>query len=120
MKNFFYCLIFSLLIIFSHQAQAEITGVELLKACQGDIKKTHQAPGKVFCLGYVSGYLDSYMISSEVHSANKKLFCLPAKGLSNTEATQIVVDYLNHNSYKLTQSARSLIILAFIQKFPCK
>lgn len=109
-----------LLLFFPAIGHAAITGEQLLRACTGNIKNPQEGTGKAFCLGYLSGYLDSYMISSEVHTNDRKLFCLPAQGISSNEASLIVIEYLQKNPAKLQQSARSSIILAFIQKFPCK
>lgn len=119
-KNILTTLILFFLLGFFSLTQAAIRGDEMLRACTGNIQKVEEAGGKLFCLGYMSGFLDSYMITQEVHGNERKLFCLPPAGLTTSEAAQVIVDYLGKNPNKLEQSARSLIILAFIEKFPCK
>ena len=45
--------------------------------------------------------------------------CFPEKGIDNGQATRVVVKYLKNNPALLHEDEVLLIILAFLEAYPC-
>jgi len=73
---------------------------------------------RLLCMTYLSGFLDGAEMQSTVTNAPRS-FCLPKDGISHDQARRIMVKWLEAHPKDLHRSARSHIILAFIDAFPC-
>ncbi len=73
---------------------------------------------QTYYTGYLSGIIDSYGILSDVYP-KIKFICLSKQGISNDQASQIVIKYLQAHPERLHESARILIFDALADAFPC-
>lgn len=112
-----------ILIAFSTgSAFATITGKELYNYCTGNTKVQDQGRSKQFCMGYIAGFLDTYVLTAAMHriATQNRLFCLGIKGISYQKAMNIAVKYFQNNPDSLNQSARQLLIKAYANQYPCE
>jgi Rap1a immunity proteins len=75
--------------------------------------------GYAQCLGFIDGVLDMHAMMV-AFSKSKPQFCLPAQGLSLDQAHKIFVKWANDNPRELHQLARTSVVIALKQAFPCK
>lgn len=101
-------------------------GSELLRACGAAVKQADglkvsddEAIGSIWCIGYVSGFLDSLSVSVSTTGGRQNV-CLPQRGISNDQAVRILVKYLRENPQTLHQSGRMSLYIALARAFPCK
>lgn len=71
------------------------------------------------CIGYLNGILDMHAMMV-AFSKSKPQFCLPAQGVSIDQAHKIFVKWTSDNPKELHQLARTSIMIALKQAFPCK
>jgi hypothetical protein len=104
-------ILLAVLLMTSTVAYSE-TGNELLAYCQGDMG------GKDYCLGYVSGAMESYPIAAGVYNA-PRLLCIP-EGVTRGQTAKVVEHYLEAHPEDLHESARVLVYVAIRTTWPCK
>jgi hypothetical protein len=90
----------------------------LVAQCTVVPTKPEQALSQIQCLGYVSGILDAYGVISGVYD-NVNLYCAPATGVTVDEAVSAVVEWLRKYPSKSNMPARSAVLLALKDKYPC-
>jgi hypothetical protein len=126
-------IVIAFLVIFISQANASVSGEELLSACQAFLTVTN---GKVpiaknavlsgVCVGYIEGIADfqDYLLIANSQSAKeymlkKGLYCPPTY-FTTSRAAQVIVKYLANNPKNLNLPAAPLVLSAFANAFPCK
>jgi len=72
----------------------------------------------VFCVAYLSGFLDSLTLSAKF-SSGKKVVCLPERGISNDQAARLLTKYLRDNPEMLHESGRMSFYITLQKTFPC-
>lgn len=95
------------------------TGLEFLRECEGQDQQRRDV-GRVTCLSYLDGFLDSYALVTGQLPATWPRFCLPAGGVRMEQVLLVVTKWLRDNPSKLHQSARSSIYIALATGFPCR
>ena len=75
--------------------------------------------GQTQCISYIDGILDMHAMMVAFWKS-KPQFCLPAQGLSLDQAHKIFVKWANDNPKDMHQLARTSVVLALKQAFPCK
>src|SRR5262245_3606926 len=72
-------------------------GSKMLRACGASVKQAdggsvteEEAVLSVYCLGYISGFLDSMALTVGTTSGRQNV-CLPQQGISNNQAVRIFV-----------------------------
>lgn len=98
------------------------TGNEFLRYCKPALERNtpfKDSVNSIYCLGFVSGYLDGYRIGL-VPKGNRPLFCLPKDGVENGQAIRIVIKYLENNPETLHESVRITMAIALGKAFPCR
>ena len=98
-------------------------GNELLRQCIKaerflDTQELGDGFDQGVCLGKVSAVMNSMVILSNGNTTVKA--CFPEKGLAYDQATRIVTAYLKKNPKLLHQSEEALIMLAYMDAYPCK
>lgn len=96
-----------------------------LRACGSAIKQSdggaltaEEAPASIFCIGYVSGFLDSHSVATTQSGASKAI-CTPERGITNDQAIRVFVKYLRENPKVLHESGRMSLFVALAKAFPC-
>lgn len=97
-----------------------------LKACGASVKQSdggtltpEEATLSIFCLGYVSGFLDANSLAT-AQSAGQPGICTPQRGISNDQAIRVFVKYLRENPRVLHESGRMSLYIALAKTFPCQ
>ncbi len=94
-------------------------GDQLLWACSGDeTEGLKPALDKMHCYGYIQGFLDSAQIIFSL-APESRFFCPPTGGMSLDQQIRIVTKSLETHPEQLHESARSSVMLAFADAFPC-
>jgi len=114
------------------------TGNELITECNQNNYAEH-TEAWTYCMGYVDGVIsgfnyvkkdivkpqpnDNYpattrVVLGELYVALKSLYCKPDNS-TRAQGALVVSKYLSDNPSELNQSARSLVIDAFMQAWPC-
>lgn len=109
-----------ILLFTANMAPATIKAQELLRYCtEKNESKQNVKPN--FCIGYIAGFLDTYVLTSALHGVTEKNrhFCLGSKGIPYGEAIRVAVDYMNAHPNLQNQSARRVLLMAFANRFPC-
>ena len=112
------CLAF-LLFFITYQAYAIGTAEQLVSQCTTVPTKPQQAFAQLKCLGYVGGVLDTYSVISQLYK-NVNLYCAPTQGIKIDTAISAVVDWLRKYPSKTNTPARSAVLLALREKYPCQ
>lgn len=104
-------------------------GSTLLQQCQQtliifDGGKSSSTNDAAECLGLISGTLDGLEIARVIYSDVAKqelpdLYCSPEQGVTKDQSVRIVVKYLKDHPESLHKAESTLIILAYIDAFPC-
>lgn len=101
-------------------------GSELLQACGAAQKQSdgirisdEETIGSIYCIGYVSGFLDSLALSAAASGAGQKI-CLPQRGITNDQAVRVLVKFLRENPQTLHESGRMSFYIALAKTFPCR
>jgi hypothetical protein len=100
-------------------ANAYDRGDKLLWACEAETNTIEGVVRKSHCIGYLQGIMDGVQSVFGLKPASK-FFCPPSQGISGDQMVRIVVKYLRDHPSELHESARSSVILAYMQSFPCK
>jgi hypothetical protein len=106
------------------QAQGQ-DGSFYLQACSAAVKQSdggtlspEEGSPAIFCIGYVSGFLDAHSLST-TQSGAKKSICMPERGITNDQAIRIFVKYLRENPKFLHESGRMSLFVSLATAFPC-
>ena len=73
-----------------------------------------------YCIGLIKGVsaaMIDYNSDPELRFLNA---CLPESGLSVGQTTRIVTSYLKNNPADLHESDTILVLMAFLEAYPCK
>ena len=102
------------------------TGIalDLLRECKValDVERATdlgEALGGVRCMGYVEGIADAHAVLSAVTPA-ARMWCEPSSGLQTEQRIRLVVKHLEANPESLHGAARTEVIVAHRNAFPCK
>jgi len=121
------CIVF---LAYSHTYAAGSDGNSLLDKCSAaitfmnsnqmeNIRETFKTG---LCLGFMQGIIQTSLIHQWNYRITQKhpvMFCLPEDGITNGQATRIIIKYLKNHSEKLHKPAIHLSHSAFIAAFPC-
>ena len=88
-------------------------GDQLLWQCDG------KAVEQLLCVRYLEGFMDAFALQARIVPKEFRMVCLPQSGISNDQARRIVVKWLSDHPKELNESARSSVLLAFFDAFPC-
>ena len=101
-------------------------GAKFLRACNAEVKQRdglniseEESIEALWCVSYVSGFLDALAVS-ELMAPVRKAICLPQRGITTDQAARILVKYLRDNPEKLHQSGRISLFVALAKVFPCR
>ena len=101
-------------------------GARFLRACGAAVKQQdgvsvsdQEMIESLWCIGYVSGFVDSLSISQST-GGGRQTVCLPQQGISNDQAIRIFVKYLRDNPGTLHETGRVLLYIALAKAFPCR
>jgi hypothetical protein len=118
-------LLISLLLCGTSKAQL-LTGEQLQTKCstiKRDIEDKTSTWTDGFCLGYISGILDSQSLWDYLVHVGKDYpqthYCLPDEA-TNSQVVQVVLKFLNDHPERLHEPANTLILEALHNAFPCK
>lgn len=118
------CLVLLLLATVAHGQGFE--GAQLLRACGAEVKKQdglkvsdEESIEALWCISYVSGFLDA-LAFSDLMAPVRKAICLPPQGITTDQAVRILVKYLRDNAQKLHESGRISLFIALAKVFPCR
>lgn len=96
-----------------------------LQACGAAVKQAdggelspEESVASIFCIGYVSGFLDAHSLVTTQTGA-KKAICTPERGITNDQAIRIFVKFLRENPDQLHESGRMSLFIALAKAFPC-
>lgn len=105
----------------------EKTGNDLLNGCisiinvsEGVRVSDDDSISAIAWAGYLSGFADSYSITSQAEGKPTTMFCYPPQGISSVQAARIVAKYLRENPVEMHQSARVCALNALSNAFPCR
>lgn len=97
-----------------------------LRACGAAVKQSdggslspEESATSIFCIGYVSGFLDAHSLSTS-QDGTRKLICTPERGITNDQAIRIFVKYLRENPKVLHESGRMSLFVSLAKSFPCE
>lgn len=113
--------VYILAIMFLAPSYSEATGVQLLEQCRET--QTYLRTDKMRFPAYVGrclGVLEGVRHSMILIDGNNYKTCFPKNGIINSEAVDIIVDYLNSHRHLLHQNETHLILLAYQNAFPCR
>ena len=101
-------------------------GAHFLRSCGAAVKEQdglkvsdQEAIESLWCIGYVSGFLDSMSITQS-SAGGRKVICLPQQGITNEQAIRIFVKYLRDNPQTLHETGRMSLFIALGKAFPCR
>jgi hypothetical protein len=101
-------------------------GSTFLRACNAAVKQSdggkvsdEEGVHSLYCIGYVSGFLDAMSLTVTTTGAKRNV-CLPQAGITNDQAIRIFVKYLRDNPAILHETGRTSLYLALAKAFPCK
>jgi hypothetical protein len=119
-----YLFIMVAFLFFSSVKAKSTSGNDLLLNCHEFIKydqgQTHNSEMHARCISYIKGAFDSfYSLKGYLKKGEIQDVCIPVKVTEN-QIVRVVYIYLSNHSSKLKQSGSSVVILALIDKFPCR
>ena len=101
------------------------SGEILMEHCNATLKlkdtnkPTHEDHIKsVGCLSYLEGI--KQMLYEENSIALQKNICFPEIGISNSQASRIVINFLEDHPEKLREQKLNITLEAFAKAFPCE
>ena len=99
---------------YAEAASAERTD-QLLWECTG---KEMEEIGQLSCGRFIDGMMD--MSSLFVGAGAKPFFCPPPQGISVDQAMRIFIAWANRHPKELHETARTSVLIALRDAFPCK
>ena len=97
-----------------------LTGLELLRQCEGRSPQGLEALGPILCVTYLSGILDGYQVRTMEAGGGRQALCPPAAGIENEQTKRLVEKWLRDNPNALAEPARVPAVIALAQAFPCR
>lgn len=124
MKRFMQAL---MLIIITNNAQAALTGNQLLESCELFLNKNAHDKTSYFlqgnCIGYLGGFSDMNLVYRALMFAGARsgeaFYCMP-KGLPIEQQARIVVKFLKDNPPTLHLPVAVLVNKAYSNAYPCE
>jgi len=99
-----------------------VSGNQLLAHCREYKSIAADHEGSSFeaghCGGFLHGVADSYQSLHRLDASSPPLYCMPA-GVSGGQLVRIVFKFLEANPEKLNAVASDLVLLAYVEAFPC-
>src|SRR5262245_59839768 len=99
-------------------AMLRVCGAAVKQAGGGDLTD-EESIHALYCVGYVSGFLDALSVTANTPGARQNV-CLPQSGITNDEVIQLFVKFLRENPQTLRESGRMSLNIALSRVFPCK
>lgn len=97
-----------------------LTGMELLRRCEGRAPQGMESLGEILCVTYLSGLVDGYLVGTIPLDMSRRPLCPPAQGIQNEQMMLIVAKWLRDNPGELNNDARVSAVLALAKAFPCR
>jgi len=94
--------------------------ISIIKVSEGERVSDDDSISAIAWAGYLSGFADSYSITSKVEGRRTTLFCYPPQGIGSVQAARIIAKFLRENPLELHQSARVCALHALSEVFPCR
>src|SRR5437879_3844042 len=79
------------LVASSPRSANAVTGLELLRQCEGRSPQGLEALGPILCVTYLSGILDGYQVGTIAVDVSRRALCPPIAGIEN-EQTKLIVE----------------------------
>lgn len=96
---------------------------ELYQQCSIIEETTKEYMHATFCLGYLSGFIDSYRIMDAVNKDNSlssnSLACIPNEGIDIDFLRNLFLYYVNKSPNSLNESARITLMKILMIAYPC-
>ena len=111
--------LFVLLFLFSLNANAD--GNSLLKNCKALIEVDQgNSIANPIGVGQCAGYLQGMSDLNALYLSYKQptFFCMPSK-VNNGQKAKVIVKYLNDHPEKLLEIDGGIVLMAFMDAFPC-
>ena len=89
---------------------------QLMWACDG----TNGLDGVVYCVGYLAGFNDLNALVPALTRDRRRAFCPPTSGVSGDQLRLVFIDWAKRHPKELHTSARSSVVLALQDAFPCE
>ncbi len=112
-------IIAGLLALVANSVQAYGTAHELVRDCTVTATNPTEAFRERQCFSYVSGVLDGYGVVRDLYK-NVRIYCEPTNGMTVDTALSAVVEWLRCSPDRASVPARSGILLALRERYPCK
>ena len=97
---------------------------ELYNQCSIAEKTSEEYMNATFCLGYMTGFIDSYQLVDGLNKTknlnSSSLACLPNNGTDVDFLRILFLYYVNKYPDSLDKSARVTLMKALIAAYPCK
>ena len=98
---------------------AALNGDQLLKMLKNEAESGIEANvNRARAMGYVQGIQEAYLVMS-TRDPNLKIYCLPAEGISNAQARDVVVRWLEAHPKRLSEPAMLLVFHALADAYSC-
>ncbi|MGT2429230.1 Rap1a/Tai family immunity protein [Cupriavidus basilensis] len=100
---------------------APVTAEQLASECSDEPQTAKSAEELVAifgCIGYISGVLDTHAVMVGIYHS-PKVFCAPSEGVSHEAAILALLQWLKRHRTEGDMSARTAILLALRERFPC-
>jgi len=94
---------------------------ELYQQCSIIEETAEEYMHATFCLGYLSGFIDSYRLMDAFNKNNnsKSIACLPNKGINIDYLRNLFLYYVNKSPVSLNDTARITLMKILIIAYPC-
>lgn len=119
-------LIFCILMLCATQANAEITGNDLLKWCRSAVKKAEKVEmtneensEALACMYYLNGFISSLQVTTVVYKPRKAIACISNEGTMD-QIARLVVKNLKESPEVLHRQPGPSVALTLAKAFPCK
>lgn len=102
------------------EAHAQLTALDLMRQCEGrgSTDPAEAAVLQLVCTAYVMGAHDMMRAVLDIHAPGQ--YCAPAEGLEVEQVEAIVLRWIRRNPEGMHLPARSAILIALMQAFPCQ
>lgn len=122
MKRLFFCI----MMLCATQANAEITGNDMLKWCSSAVKKaekvemtTDEHSEALSCMFYLNGFISALQVTTVVYKPRKAIACISSEGTMD-QIARLVVKSLKDSPENLHNQPGPSVALALAKAFPCK
>ena len=97
------------------RAAAAFSGAERLELCTTGRDAPAEAANRIFCNGYLEGYLKGLHSS---YTLTTGIICIP-DGVTPDQVRLVTVDFLRKHPTLLSIHAELLVVTALAEEFPC-